>query len=117
MKLIASLMIIAGVLHYMFPVICKVQSFKADLTWRTSELAEAKTEKEEKMKESIVFMGSHADSAISQWRTKSAAGSGLLIIFGFVTFIIACKRRPEPVDAANASNAASVNLNQSARIR
>ncbi|MDQ8196403.1 hypothetical protein QEH59_18385 [Coraliomargarita sp. SDUM461004] len=117
MKLIASLMIIAGVLHYIFPVICKVQSFEVDLTWRTSELAEAKTENEEEMKESIVFMGSHADSAISQWRTKSAAGSGLLIIFGLITFIIGCKSRPEPVDAANASNAASVNLNQSARIR
>ena len=61
MKVVASLMIVAGILHFMFPVICKVQSFEEDLSWRVSELSEAQNNEEEKMKESIVFMGSHAD--------------------------------------------------------
>ena len=96
MKIIASLMIVVGILHMYFPVVCKVQSFEDDLSWRTSQLAEAKTEKEREMKDSIVFIGSHADSAISQWQKKSAWGSVLLITFGVVTLVTAFKRKPEP---------------------
>jgi len=90
-------MIASGCILFLFPVVCKVTSFEDDLTWRTSELPGSTTEKEEKMKESIVYIATHADSAISQWRRKSNTGSGLLIFFGFVTFLATLNRKPEPV--------------------
>ncbi len=95
-------MIVAGILHFLFPVVSKIPDFEDDLEWRISELSESENNEEEKMKESIVYMGSHADLVIWQWRRKSKWGSGLLVIFGVVTLIAASKLNQNQPELDNA---------------
>jgi len=89
-------MVLSGILLYFYPVVCKVSSFESAMEWRTSQLNGPETKEEMEIRESIIFMGSHADSAITQWRGKVNAASALLILFGLVTLLIQLNQKPDP---------------------